>query len=36
MRPTTPDPDKLDFGHLQKKTVAKQGFNASSALPLNH
>src|SRR4051794_25711054 len=27
---------QLDFGHLQKKTVAKQGLNASSPLPLNH
>src|SRR3954466_9171188 len=26
----------LDFGHLQKKTVAKQGLGASSPLPLNH
>src|SRR4051794_3796513 len=26
---------QLDFGHLQKKTVAKQGLNASSPLPLN-
>src|SRR4051794_38306289 len=27
---------KLDFGHLQNKTVGKQGLNASSPLPLNH
>src|SRR4051812_3082384 len=40
-RPPNPPPNGqsrayLDFGHLQKKTVAKQGLNASSPLPLNH
>src|SRR4051812_28224856 len=27
---------ELDFGHLQKKIVAKQGLDASSPLALNH
>src|SRR4051794_12474308 len=33
---TSQTASELDFGHLQKKTVAKQGLDASSPLPLNH